>query len=217
MIAREQIRAARALLDWSQKDLARNCGAISEPTIKLIETGKVHSKPETLSAIQTTFENAGLEFTPQRGVRFRDDLLRIIEGQHGENAFLMLLDDIYYDLKDNKGEALWSFIDEGLSPPSVIEKERLIREAGITYRNLIRHGDKNIPHNREEYRWLPKGYFLNNLTVIYGDKFAIVVNRPKSNTVEKIIIINDRSIAEMKTKEFEIIWGFCEKPLETAS
>lgn len=212
MISRTQIKAARAMLDWSQKRLAQECDSVSEPTIKLIETGKINSTPETLGALQGTFEDMGLEFIPQNGVRVRDDLVTVIEGRTDENTFLQLLDDIFYTMRDTGDEVLWSFVDELTSPQPVIERENMIRSNGIKYRSLVKHGDKNFLHDMEEYRWLPSGQFLANLTAVYGDKFATVVNKPHSNEVEKIIIINNPSIAEMKRKEFDIIWDYSAKP-----
>lgn len=212
MISREQIKAARAMLDWSQKTLAANCDSVSEPTIKLIETGKINSTPETLGALQKTLEDAGIEFLPQQGVRFRDDLLTIIEGRRDVNVFLRLLDDIYYTMKDTYGEVLWSFVDESLSPPEIREREQMIRNNGIIYKSLIRYGDTTFQHDVDEYRWLPKGQFLSNLTAVYSDKYATIVNKPNSNQVDKIILIKNPSIAEMKRKEFEIIWNYSEKP-----
>ena len=200
------------MLDWSQKNLAQQCETVSEPTIKLIETGKINSPPETLGALQNTFEDAGLEFLPQKGVRFRDDLVTVLEGRSDENTFLRLLDDIFYTMKDTGGEVLWSFVDETTSPQPVIDREKMIRDNGIRYRSLIRFGDTDFQHDSAEYRWLPEGQFLANLTAVYGDKFATVVNKPHSNEVEKIIIINNHSIAEMKRKEFDIIWDFSDKP-----
>lgn len=213
MISREQIKAARAMLDWSQNDLAGHCGTVSTPTVKLIETGKINSTPETLGALQKTLEDAGLEFIPQNGVRFRDDLVSIIEGQNSTNIFLRLLDDIYYTVKrTGGGEVLWSFSDESLSPPEVIAREKMIREAGASFRNLIRFHDRSFHYDIDEYRWLPKGFFLHNITVIYGDKFATIVKKANENDVAKIIVINDRSIAEMKRMEFDIIWKYSTNP-----
>lgn len=213
MISREQIKAARAMLDWSQKVLAQKCGNVSEPTIKLIETGKINSTPETLGAIQHTFENVGIEFLPQHGVRFQDDLLTILEDENSEDVFLRFLDDIYYTMKGSYGTVLWSFVDEGVSPPEVVTRENMIRQDGITYKSLIRYGDTNFAHDVNEYRWLPKGQFLNNVTAVYGDKFAMIVKKPPpGNEVDKIIIIKNNFIAEMKRKEFEIIWDYCERP-----
>lgn len=213
MISREQIKAARAMLDWSQSDLAAHCGTVSTPTVKLIETGKINSTPETLGALQKTLEDAGLEFIPQNGVRFRDDLVTIIDGKNSTNIFLRLLDDIYYTVKrSGGGEVLWSFSDESLSPPEVIAREKMIREAGAAFRNLIRYGDTSFHYGSDEYRWLPKGRFLHNITVVYGDKLATIVKKPDSSDVSKIIVINDRSIAEMKRMEFDIIWNYSNTP-----
>jgi transcriptional regulator with XRE-family HTH domain len=199
------------MLDWSQKTLAEKSG-ISEPSIKIIESGRIHSTPDTLGRIQDTFETAGLEFLPQKGVRFRDDLITVLERKEDENVFLFLLDDIYYTLKGTNGEVLWSFVEEDLSPSEVTDKENLIRKEGIHYRSLIKYGDLNLIHDRDEYRWLPEGHFLNNLTAVYENKFATVVNKPGTREVEKVIIIRDPSIAEMKRKEFEIIWSLGEIP-----
>ncbi len=208
-ITPDQIRAARALKNWSQSDLARRVN-MATPSIGNIEAGKHTPTPQTQNAIIEAFEAAGIEFI-DGGVRHRNDLFIIIEGRHQENAFLRLLDDIYYTAQA-KEEVLWSFIDESLSPQDVIEKEKLIRQKGITYRSLVRHGDKSFLYPTNEYRWLPKGHFLNNLTVIYQNKFAVIVNEPGTHEIKKIIIINDPSIAEMKRREFEIIWSLGEIP-----
>jgi transcriptional regulator with XRE-family HTH domain len=208
MISREQIKAARAMLDWSQRALAENCESVSEPTIKLIETGKINSTPETLGALQQTLEDAGIEFLPQHGVRFRDDLLTVIE-RHDENdnVYLKLLDDMFYTLKDTGGEVLFSFVDNSVTPEIAIEKQKLIRSQGVRFRFLVRNDDNYLIWPVEEYRYLPEGQFLNNPAIVYGNKFAVLVQEPGWRQPMKFILINDPSIAEIKRKEFEIIWN----------
>lgn len=58
-----QIKAARALLEWSQDDLASRCG-VSEPTIKRLEAAKgdLGGRPETIEKIVAALESAGIEF-----------------------------------------------------------------------------------------------------------------------------------------------------------
>lgn len=208
MISREQMKAGRAMLDWNQKDLAERSG-VSVATIKLIETARINSTPDTLGLIQDALEKGGLEFGLQNGVRMRDDLLTIIEKQNpDDNVFLHLMDDIYYTMKKRGyGEVLWSFVDDSISPPELLEKERLIRESGFSMRSLIKHGDTNLIYPLHEYRYLPKGFFMNNPTVIYGDKFALMANQDS-----KALIINNPAIAEIKKMEFEIIWAYGEEP-----
>ena len=213
MISRQQIKAARAMLDWSQKLLAEKCADVSEPTIKLIESGKVNSTENTLAALKRTFESAGIEFTPQNGVRIRDDLLTVIEKMDtADNVYLQLLDDIFYTLKGRYGEVLWSFIDEKVSNQDIIDRELMIRRSGNTVRSLVRYGDTYLTYPLDEYRYLPKGYFLNNPCVVYGNKFAMVLNNE-----QKVLIIHDVAVAELKRKEFEIIWSIGLKPETTTA
>ena len=212
MITREQMKAASALLDWSQKDLAEKSG-VSEPTIKLIETAKIHSKPNTLQQIQESIEAAGIEFLPQNGVRFRDDLLTVIEKEGEEdNIYLRLLDDMYYTLKGTHGEILHSFIDNALSPPEVFTKEGLLRADGITFRHLVRHGDTHLVYPLDEYRYLPKGSYLNNPVAVYGDKVAFNVISKTHKNESAIIIIRNKQIAEIKRREFQILWDYGTTP-----
>jgi transcriptional regulator with XRE-family HTH domain len=74
VISSEQVRAARALLRWEQKDLAA-ASKISLPAIKRLERmpGPLAAQARTIEAIESAFAAAGLEFTNggQPGVRLR--------------------------------------------------------------------------------------------------------------------------------------------------
>lgn len=215
MIAREQMKAARALLDWSQKELAEKSG-VSEPSIKLIETGKTNSKPDTLLRIQDSLESAGIEFLPQKGVRFRDDLLAILEKMNdNDNIYLRLLDDMYYTMKDTHGEILHSFVDNALSPPEVLEREQMLRANGITFRHLVRFGDTHLIYPLDEYRYLPKGAYLNNPVAVFGDKIAFNVISKTQKGESAIIVIKNSQIAEIKRKEFQVLWDYGATPQKT--
>lgn len=63
-----QIKAARALLAWSQSDLAGKSG-VSEPTIKRLESadGELGGRTGTAEAIVAALEAAGVEFIPENG------------------------------------------------------------------------------------------------------------------------------------------------------
>jgi transcriptional regulator with XRE-family HTH domain len=72
-----QIRAARALLDWTQADLATSA-KIALPTVKRYETGTRTPIPAIMVAIRRALEDAGIEFIPAKsgkgvGVRLRND------------------------------------------------------------------------------------------------------------------------------------------------
>ena len=61
----EQLRAARALLRWDQKDVARASG-VSLPSIARLETkpGQLGAYKSTVAALRAALEAAGIEFIP---------------------------------------------------------------------------------------------------------------------------------------------------------
>lgn len=67
-VSTEQVKAARALLRWSQNDLAEKSG-VSVPTIKRLEAqfGELGGRAETGSAIRSALEAAGVEFIDANG------------------------------------------------------------------------------------------------------------------------------------------------------
>lgn len=74
-ISPEQCRAARAMLSWSQNKLARAAN-VSRSTVTDFERGIRIPVANNIAAIQSVFEQAGIEFLPQQGgkgsgVRFR--------------------------------------------------------------------------------------------------------------------------------------------------
>ena len=64
----EQLRAARALLRWSQQDLAERC-SVSVPTIKRLEAmeGELTGHLNTIRAIEQALIDAGVTFIPENG------------------------------------------------------------------------------------------------------------------------------------------------------
>jgi len=57
-----QMRAARALLSWSQTDLAAAAG-MSEPTVKRFETGRgARVSDEAVAKLRVALESAGVIF-----------------------------------------------------------------------------------------------------------------------------------------------------------
>ena len=68
------MKAARALLDWSQSDLAEVSG-VSEPTIWRLEAvdGELGGRADTVERIRRALEKAGIQFTDGKrpGVRLR--------------------------------------------------------------------------------------------------------------------------------------------------
>ncbi|RWK53488.1 MAG: XRE family transcriptional regulator [Mesorhizobium sp.] len=86
MIDAGQMKAARALLGWTQKDLSK-ASSVSEPTIKLMESrGTERSAMSNVMAVKKAMEEAGVIFIDPNGngagVRLRGG------GSNSEGSFL---------------------------------------------------------------------------------------------------------------------------------
>ncbi|WP_353005226.1 helix-turn-helix transcriptional regulator [Mesorhizobium sp. M0761] len=62
----QQIRAARALIDWTREDLA-NASGVTVRTLARIESSQTLPRTATLQAISSALEAAGIEFISQNG------------------------------------------------------------------------------------------------------------------------------------------------------
>jgi transcriptional regulator with XRE-family HTH domain len=75
MIESAQVRAGRALIGWSQAELA-NAAGLPLATVELIESGGASQVPaQAFAKMRATLESAGVAFIPEdgggAGVRFR--------------------------------------------------------------------------------------------------------------------------------------------------
>ena len=82
----EQLRAARALLRWEQKDVAE-ASKVSLPSIKRLETkpGALSAQDRTVAAIKLALEAAGIEFIPENGGGAGVRLAKRADGTSGEH------------------------------------------------------------------------------------------------------------------------------------
>jgi transcriptional regulator with XRE-family HTH domain len=82
MITSEQLRAARALLQWDQKALAAK-SKVSIATIKRLEplAGVLKANQVTIEALKRALEAGGVEFIPENGGGPGVRLARRLEGK----------------------------------------------------------------------------------------------------------------------------------------
>jgi len=76
MITTAQIRGARGVLNWSQGDLSERTG-ISATSIGSIENGLTQPRDSTLQLIQKAFEDSGIEFLPDEGIKKKSGEVRV--------------------------------------------------------------------------------------------------------------------------------------------
>ena len=175
MIDHRQIRAARALLNWTQSDLAR-AAAMATSSVKNIESESSSARRETLAQIHSAFDDNGIEFMPGTGVRLKNDIVAVHDGRRATAA---LLDSIYTHVQTApEREVCITGLDEAFSVDTDGEQmltshiDRLAR-AGVRERILLCEGDTRFLNAPECYRWLPRAYFTRNAPIyVYGDRIA---------------------------------------------
>jgi transcriptional regulator with XRE-family HTH domain len=203
MIDAIQLRAARAMLDWKTSDLAEVSG-VALNAINKIERGKVLGRRDTMEKMQKAFEDAGLDFLPDSGVRLKN---RVVVTYEGTGANKQLVEDLYNSLRDSGGEILIAHLDEGESIKNLelgwlAEQIRLRKEAGITHRLLVRPNDPNLIPPLDNYRCIPGEFFSSYPLYIYGSKLALVSWEPSP----RVVVVEDARFADSARKLFNFVW-----------
>jgi DNA-binding XRE family transcriptional regulator len=214
MIKGRQIRAARALLDWSADRLAKEVG-VSREAITKFEDEVMGLRPKNFALMIGVLDKNRIEFVGDRGVALKSYQIATFEG---DTAFSQLLDDVVATMKSfPKPEALFACADDRVSPPLAVENYRRLRKAGIAMRSLVKEGDTYLMGKLNEYRYVPKPYFHNNATVIYGDKFATMILDPATAKDAAAVIIHNPHIAAAQRNLFNLIWAGARKPSESTA
>lgn len=213
MIDHRQIRAARALLQWSQPDLAAAAG-IAVSSVKAMENGTSTPRRETLEAIAAAFDAAGIDFCPPSGVRLKTDVVTVHQGR---NAATELVNSILrYAPNAPSQEVCIIGLDEKLARE--IDGQDMHRalssrlgQAGVRERILIAEGVTEFERDEACYRWLPRDGFCRNAPIyIYGDKVAV-----QSGTVKRqTIIIDAKPLAQHLRALFGVLWTAADAPWE---
>lgn len=209
MITREQVRAARAYLDWDREKLSHESG-VSVPQIANFETGKTESpRQNTLNEIETAFLRNGVGFK-NGGIVPKTDCTTRFEGV---GWYLRLLDDVYQTLIDyKKNDVVVLYSDESKSSPEVIGQWQKIRNIGATVRRVIRDGDTHILGDLNDYRCLPAEFFSNYIIIVYANKVAICT---AGNTMA--LVIEDSALAKSFTLQTNFYFKVLDMPKESAA
>lgn len=205
-ITASQIRAARAVLNWSQDELAEKSG-LSIATIRKIETGHISPRGTTNNDIRYTFEDAGLEFIEPGGVRHKPEEITMLQGHKGLVTFF---DNVYQYARRNGGEILCVCPSEkpymGLSGAATVHIERMTAiKHTISAKCLLTEDIHNINCNSySEYRVLSKHYIDSVPFYIYDDKYAIFDF--ETTPSPKIFITSSRNISQAFRQQFYSMW-----------
>lgn len=204
-ITAKQMKAARAMLDWSRGDLATVSG-ISEPNLIRLEAGG-ESRPDTMRKIVSAFEEHGIVFNNSGGVDPARPELRTYQGLAGIQSFF---DDVYETLSEMGGEVVISGFDEDLVTAGpefdMMHVKRMSKLDNYTMRCLVKEGDKNLVASAYcEYRWTAHKDFQPVPFYAYGNKIAFI---EYSSPVDPplIVILRSKTISNAFHSHFEAMW-----------
>lgn len=209
IITPAQCRAARALLNWSQPELAERCD-IHVQTISNFEKETSSPSKTTLEKISLILQSANIEFLGQDGVRQRTSTMTSHIGQAGYWDFY---EDVYKTIKEEGGEIFVCNVMEDIftkwltKERTLIHKNRmrdLLNRIKIDFRILIMEGDTHfaIPE-AATYRWTQKERFADIPYYIYGKKVAIILFEENDVNVH---VINNPKVAAAFKKQFIVLW-----------
>lgn len=206
-----QIRAARAYLNVTQDQLA-DLADLSLQGIQKIERGESQPTARTQAKITKAFERKGINFTAD-GITYVENPVLFVTGKTHEDCYLQLLEDVLERLQSRRNaELLIMYADDTVSPPAVNEMYRRIRKSGIKMRQLVEEGNTHLIGPLDEYRYIPKAYFINRVMLIYADCVA-----SESTDFNKAMIRIDPFAAETQRNAFNMLWNFLNKPTKSTA
>jgi len=204
MITGQQIRAARALLDWGADRLAEET-SLNKNTIHNIEKGATLARGDSVQKIVEVFVRHGIEFIGERGVAQVHENYRLLEGR---DCYLKLLDEVYHTLVGTKdAEVLSICTDDSVSPPEIVNAIQRWHDAGIKCRFLSHEKATRFDFPLNEYKLIPPRYFKNSVMVVFANKVATL-----RGTNEAVLVVHDEDQADMLRGLFELIWKLSPKP-----
>ena len=204
-----QCRAARALLDWSQPDLAERCG-MHVQTISAFENETGTPTKRTLSRITDTLEAGGIELMSDDGVKRKRDTITRYSDREGFEVFMH---DVYETIKSEGGEVCVSNVNETLyydllgaefTDFHVARMNALIKERDFNFKIIIKSDDDFTPASGyAEYRSIDKKFFGERCFYAYGEKLALI---SFSKDTHSIVVLNDKEFTDSYRIIFNIMW-----------
>lgn len=208
MITLAQIKAARALLNWTQEKLARAAG-LSLPGINNLERGLTSPRKETLAAIESALGLAGIEFLDTSGVRLKTPDLHIetIEGpdwlgRYDEDIISVMQKSDDEILQLSCDERLWMVYGSATNHNYVDHKKKI----GFKQRILVPNNVDFISSPQGDYRTIGPEYFGRMNYQLYGNRLSLIMWES-----QKIILFHAQSAVDAFRAQFELLW-FCGKP-----
>lgn len=213
MITAEQIKAARALLNWKQSDLARESG-VSLPSINNIERNIGSPRLDTLQSIQTALRNCGIEFIGMDGVTRHKEIFEIRE-HHGEDFVRRMNDDLFSCMKGPNDIVYILGLDDrkyaAYSADEMLRYDEHHKKTNFTHKVLVKETETFFLSPIESYRLIAPELLGTIPHMVYKDRMALMMWE-----AQRGIIIRSQSIADTFLRQFEFLWDMA-RPLSASA
>jgi transcriptional regulator with XRE-family HTH domain len=207
MLTASQTRAARAILNWSQQELADASG-LSLATVRKAELGHISPRSTTTKAIYNVLYSAGIEFIDPDGARRRPSEMLIFEGASGGRCFF---ENLLETVSKNAGAVL-------IATPSaqsfakfcglknIFELDSIIDSNNTTEIKCLLIDGEDAPQStpRFQFRTISKNYANPVPFCTYGQKYVIAV--PNGEPFSKLITIESAKMAAAARSHFYSLW-----------
>lgn len=218
MFTGKQLRAARALAEWTIGDLAEKSG-LNLTSLAQIEREDSIPRKETVHKILDALAERGIEFTEHQGVRLKPEGMEVLEGSTGIKHFL---DSAYAfaertggTIRQNGIEDVTFFAKAKDVTDMHVKRMSLLRtkEPNLVVRVLTSHGvyDQQCPEYAV-YKWLP----LKSPSAVPFYTFGKTVGlfAVGDRSVPRIYVISSQIIAHSYNAQFDSAWDMAETPVD---
>ncbi len=190
----DQLRAARALLNISQDDLAQGSG-VAVTSIRQFELGVTTNLQQKTESALLSFLGEKIEFIGLRGVALREDDHLILEG---DNAIALLFEDIHTHLRGQDGAEVLFICGETpcLFSPRFSGHCAALRDADFFYRFICQKKNE-APF----VRIIPANFSPLPLQAVYGSTVAQMIGD------NRILLVRSPMLADGLKQTFELLWS----------
>ncbi len=172
-----QVKAARAILGWSQGDLAEKAN-VSRSTIRILEEDKSSVRTATLIEIQKALEVGGVEFLENEGVRRATDGVKVYKGEK-KAAKYFWREDALQVIKEKGGDIFAYITSHGILTRIVAKSNNFGKLESVRQSIKIKCLSPNTPSADFfvppfQFRKPHENIIGPSCYLVYGDKRADV-------------------------------------------
>ena len=198
----QQIKVARAWIDWSREQIADAAG-VSSATIRNLERG--HMTMRSAADVRAALEKVGFRFHGEAGFSFQNQESRIYDGLHSREDFH---EDLLMTMSTRGGGIVAIFQSQAhlarlFDVANYDRPERLERLGQLANVKCLLADAKQLPLSVPSFQFRANPHVGINPTLIYGDKTAAIMTDGVSFT---IYVTKDMGIAQSGLKQFASAW-----------